>query len=284
MNSEKLLIVGCGDLGQRLARDLQHLPYQVAGVRRKAPADNPAAVDYRLHDVETPGVLATLVQEKFAVIVITMTPTVPGAEGYRRAYVETCRTLVDNLQVHHCRPRLLVFVSSSRVYGQNDGNEVDETSPTLPLDYAGQYLLEAEQLIRNSGFAHCIVRFSGIYGPGRQRLLQQVREASVISHPGYTNRIHIDDCAAVLAHLIERHRQGQDLASIYIASDNAPTPQAEVVAWLAEQLNVLLPNPAELDTSSPLNKRCSNRRLLATGFRFRYPNYRAGYGAMLTQG
>lgn len=307
MNSEKLLIVGCGDIGERLAQTLQGLPYQLTGLRRNPPAVNDA-IDYRRCDVHDRAALKAILQEHYAVIVVTMTPSERSDAGYRQAYVDTCHTLVESLKVNQLTPRLLLFVSSTGVYGQNDGSLVDESSPTLPDSFTGQRLLEAESVISRSGFAHCIVRFSGIYGPGRNRLVEQVRAGHAKVSPAWTNRIHADDCAGVLAHLLECHRRGEPLASVYLASDCAPAPMGEVVCWLAQRLGVslgetlgealgkrLMENLAGALTANSTdknragkavegyNKRCSNRALLSSGYHFRHPDYRSGYSSLLTE-
>lgn len=282
MNSEKLLIVGCGDLGLRLARELQNSHYTITGLRRSPPADVPAYLTYRACDVNDPAAFAAVLSEGYSVIVVTMTPSERSDSGYRRAYVDTCKNLVESLHVQAHRPGLLLFVSSTGVYSEEDGGLVDENSPTEPAAFSGRRLLEAENIIRQSGFAHGIVRFSGIYGPGRNRLLQQVREGRASLSGAFTNRIHADDCAGVMAHLIELHRQGEMHAPIYVASDCEPAPMRDVIIWLAAQMKLPLA-ATEAGASERGNKRCSNQLLLASGYHFRYPDYRAGYTALLEE-
>ncbi len=272
---EKLLIIGCGDIGQRLAQQLDSTLYQVTGLRRHPPANLPH-LQYQACDATQAGQLEKLFSsENYDVIVITMTPSERSDLGYEQAYVHTCQHLVAALKQYQRQPRLIIFVSSTAVYAQNDGSWVDEQSPTQPDSFSGRRLLEAEQMIQHSEFAHCIVRFSGIYGPGRNRLIEQVKQRRASASPHYTNRIHADDCAGVLAHLIElQHRQ--PLADIYLATDSSPTPMLEVVSWIAEQLKVKDFLAADA-TNERGNKRISNQRLIGTGYQFRYPEFRTGY-------
>ena len=272
---EKLLIIGCGDIGQRLARQLDPTLYQVTGLRRHPPTDLPY-LHYQTCDATQDKQLDALFsRENYDVIVITMTPSERSDLGYEQAYVRTCEHLIAALKQHQRQPRLIIFVSSTAVYAQNDGSWVDEQSPTQPDSFSGKRLLEAEQIIQHSEFAHCIVRFSGIYGPGRNRLIEQVKQRSASASPHYTNRIHADDCAGVLAHLIElQHRQ--PLADIYLATDSSPTPMLEVVSWIAEQLKVKDFLAADAANERG-NKRISNQRLIGTGYKFRYPDFRTGY-------
>lgn len=279
LSKEQVLIVGCGDIGQRLAQQLPQDTYEITGLRRNPPENLPF-LRYQVCDVTNAAQLNEVLKQNFAVIVISMTPSERSDAGYERAYVQTCQNLVDALQAQSLKPRLLIFVSSSAVYGQMDGSWVDETSPTEPEGFSGKRLLEAEVVIQNSGFANTIVRFSGIYGPNRNRLIEQVRQGKASASPHITNRIHADDCAGSLAHLIELNRKGQDVQPIYLATDNLPVAMIDVVTWLAQQMGIadFLSDDA---TNERGNKRCSNQRLLDSGFVFRYPTFKEGYLAVL---
>jgi nucleoside-diphosphate-sugar epimerase len=280
-SQEKLLIIGCGDIGQRLARQLDQNRYAVTGLRRDPPTDLPF-LQYRICDATRPDQLEPIVNNgNFDVIVISLTPAERSDAGYQLAYVQTCLNLVAGLKRYQQQPRLVIFVSSTAVYAQNDGSWVDEQSPTEPDSFSGKRLLEAEQIIQKSGLAHCIVRFSGIYGPGRTRLIEQVKQGRASASQHYTNRIHADDCAGVLAHLIEQQPR-QNLASIYLASDSSPAPMFEVVSWMARQLDLgdfLAPDAA----NERGNKRISNQRLLGSGYELRYKDFRSGYAELLRE-
>lgn len=279
--SEKLLIVGCGDLGRGLAERAAELGYQTTGIRRTPPDESPPYLTYVSADALSLSQMEGAMAPSFDVVVITMTPDERSDEGYRKAYVQTCENLNMALQNQLQSPRLVIFVSSTGVYAQNDGSWVDETSATEPERFSGLRLLEAEQRIANCGFAHCIVRFSGIYGPGRNQLLNQVKESRASLKARYSNRIHSEDCIGVLLHLMERQRHDQPIDNLYVASDDEPAPMAEVVNWLSMKLNV---NEARFEPDeSNLGKRCDNRRLKESGYKFRYPDYRTGYSAILEQ-
>ena len=93
--------------------------------------------------------------------------------AYRRAYVEGLVNLLARLPTPGPR---VIFTSSTSVYGQDDGSWVDEASPTLPPRETGRILLEAEAALSGSGRDFSILRLGGIYGPGRTRLLETVRD------------------------------------------------------------------------------------------------------------
>lgn len=286
MNSENLLenllIVGCGDLGRRLAERAAEFGYQTTGVRRQPPEKSPSHLTYVAADTAHLSQLERALASSFNVVVVTMTPSERSDEGYHRAYVQTCENLTTALQNQLQSPRLVLFVSSTGVYAQNDGSWVDETSVTEPERFNGKRLLEAEQRIAHCGFAHCIVRFSGIYGPGRNQLLNQVKQGRASLKARYSNRIHSEDCVGILLHLMERQRRNQPVDNLYVASDDEPAPTAEVVNWLSMKLGT---NKARFEPDeSNLGKRCSNQRLKATGYEFRYPDYRAGYTSVLEEG
>jgi nucleoside-diphosphate-sugar epimerase len=127
--------------------------------------------------------------------------------------------------------------------------------------------------------ANIVVRFSGIYGPGRESLLRLAMQAPAIQQtpPYFTNRIHQQDCIAALSFLLEQRLAGKALAQCYLASDDDPAPMWDVMTWLAEHLHCPPPSVKKVDADAGMNKRCSNAKLKALGYRFRYPSYKDGY-------
>lgn len=282
-SAEIITLMGCGDIAHRLARQLSTEDYQWLGIRRNPPANN-TTIQYRAADVTNPASLKQALPTHSDIVVITLTPAERSDEGYRKAFVEGTRNIL-NLLPQQRPPRLVLFISSTSVYGQSKGEWVDEESITEPASFTGRRLLEAEQLIQASPLTSVIVRFSGIYGPGRERLIAQVRagKRDTLEQQQFSNRIHSNDCAAVLAHLIESHKRGQPLAPCYLASDNSPALQSEVKTWIARQLQLQdsFIYSDEALGSEYSNKRCRNSRLLESGFEFQYPDYQSGYRQVL---
>jgi nucleoside-diphosphate-sugar epimerase len=279
---EKILILGCGDIGLRLVRELSVHDYSVVGVRRSLTHhDFPHFRLMHLDLYQESVINQVLITEKPDVVLITMTPSERNDEGYKKAYVQICEALIENLRLLNQKPRLILFVSSTSVYAQDDGSWVDESSVTEPQTFSGKRLLEAEELLCDSEFPVCVVRFSGIYGPGRERLINQVKSGKISSSTGFTNRIHADDCARVLAHLIEKQKT-QSIDNLYLASDDTPVPMNEIQCWIAEQLGIknFLKNDNETERS---NKKISNQRLKKTGFEFLYGGYQQGYTVLITE-
>jgi nucleoside-diphosphate-sugar epimerase len=277
-----VLLVGCGDIAQRLALLLQG-SYRLTGLRRH-PESLPSVITPLAVDLcDSRAVSAALAGRTFDYVVVTLTPGERSEARYRQIYVEGTRNLLAGLQG---QPRI-VWVSSTSVYAQDQGELVDESSPATGSGFSGRCLREAEDLVAASGFVATSVRFSGIYGPGRERLLRLLQEGLVdwAGAAQWSNRIHADDCARVLAFLIEKWQSGVALAPCYVASDNCPAQLGEVWQWLAHQTGVA--NPVEDDNwrAQPASgKRCVNNLLLREGFKFMYLDFREGYGSVLLQG
>ena len=203
--------------------------------------------------------------------------------AYRRAYVEGVCALLDVLERRPEPPRRVFFVSSTSVYGERGGAWIDETAPLAPRGFAGESLVAGERRMLVSPLSATVVRFAGIYGPGRGWMIERARAGADCAGdpPKFTNRIHRDDCAGVLAHLIGTDGACED---VYIGVDDAPVEECEVLEWLAERLGAPAPRrgrAAEGRVGQGSGKRCSNARLRASGYRFRYPTWREGYAAVL---
>ncbi|MNH15960.1 hypothetical protein D3C79_755860 [compost metagenome] len=133
-----------------------------------------------------------------------------------------------------------------------------------------------------SGIPATIVRLTGIYGPGREWLLSQVRQGYRVTEepPLFANRIHADDAAGLLAFLLKADDQGQVLEGCYIGVDDAPAALADVVAWLRQYMGVTQWSEQERVRRTG-SKRCSNARARALGWVPQYPSYQEGYAAIL---
>jgi nucleoside-diphosphate-sugar epimerase len=272
----RALIAGAGYVGTALAERLVAQGDDVT-VLRRSDTTPPAGARACRADLVAPGALRDVPETDVAFYLVSADARTEDA--YRAAYVTGVSNLVERLTRQAAPPRLLLYVSSTAVYGQQHGEWVDETSPTEPLDFTGRLLLEGEAVVHDAPFPSGVLRLGGIYGPGRVSLIARVRSGAARSTGRFTNRIQRDDAAGALAHLAAL----SEPPPCTIGVDSAPVPDAEVLAWLAERLDVPAPPAAEAPARgrSATNKRCSNARLLASGFRFRYPTYREGYEALL---
>lgn len=279
MKALQVLLVGCGDLGITLATGLSADNFNFFGLRREV-ACLPSMITPICGDVTREGSLATVANYDYDYVVVTLTPGEFTDERYKAVYVDGLKNVLSVLGQCKSKPKRLFFISSTSVYGQDEGELVDESSETTPLAFSGQRLLEAEQQFQQFDIPYSIIRFSGIYGPGRQRFLNRVAQTHIdrFKPSQYTNRIHRDDCAALIAFLMQRDQQHGVLDSLYVGTDDLSEQYAVVLPWLAEQLNVDIPkvwltNPCEQATG----KRCVNQRIRDLGFQLKYPSFREGY-------
>lgn len=280
----KVLIAGCGYVGNELARMLAARGGdEVWGLRRSAKP-MPSGVHAIAADLSRIDSLAGLPPRLDAVIYAV------GSDGhtpeqYEAAYVSGLANLWEGLRVAGSQPRRLVVVTSTAVYAQNHGEWVDESSPTDPQEFSGRTLLRSEALARTLADEVIAVRFGGIYGPGRTRFVDTVRNGTAALGAGaeYTNRIHQHDCAGVLAHLLRLVSP----APVYIGVDDEPADRRIVVEWLAQRLGVPMPAAAatgeRVEPTAARGKRCNNRLLRTAGYSFRFPTFREGYADVLAR-
>lgn len=283
MATPSVLIAGCGDIGGRLASQLLPQGWTVYGLRRSVAKLPPAVIGVSgdLFDARMP---AQWPEGRIDYLVYCATPTVRDEAGYRAAYIEGLRHVLAWTERSGQKPKRILFVSSSSVYGQQQGEWVDETSPADASGFSGQVMREAEKVALSSDVPATVVRLTGIYGPGRSDLMNRVRQgySVAVEPPLYGNRIHADDAAGLLAFLLQAEAGGVALDDCYIGVDDAPAPLAEVVDWMRERLGVTQWSD-EHSVRRAGSKRCSNARAKALGWAPRYASYKEGYEAMLAQ-
>ncbi|MDR6988644.1 nucleoside-diphosphate-sugar epimerase [Paenarthrobacter nitroguajacolicus] len=278
-----VVIAGCGDLGTEAGLRFAAAGHEVVGLRR-SPEKLPAEIRGVYAD------LSNAVPELPAdvdLVVVAVAADSSTEEAYRAAYVNGVKNVLDALERQSLEPRRILFVSSTAVYKDSGGAVVDETTPTEPTRFSGKVLVEAEDLL----FARTLgtntqpisLRLGGIYGPGRTRLIDQVRsgQAVIPAQPRHTNRVHRDDAAAMIVHLTT---MDQDPEPVYVGVDDHAVEMGEVMRFLASELGCPEPPtaaPGGASDAGPGDKRCSNKRLRATGFEFTFPTYQEGYRALL---
>lgn len=276
--NEHILIAGCGDLGRRTAQHLIAQGHEVWGLRRTPPPEDHSGLRWIAADLSDPASLAA-VPRNITCVIFMATPDSRDEAAYRRTFIEGTAALLDALD-----PRVLkriVFISSSAVYGEHGGEWVDEETPAAPVGFNGRLLLQAENALRSLPFETVILRLSGIYGPGRLQLLKRLQEGRARaprSTPHWSNRIHIDDAAAAVAHLVSLANPRQ----IYLGTDDTPLELHVLYDYLA----ALLHAPPVPSGPSPVgvgSKRLRNTRLRDSGLTLQWPDSRAGYAALINE-
>jgi nucleoside-diphosphate-sugar epimerase len=287
---ETVLVAGAGDVGTRLARRLVAQGRRVFALRR-GQASGGDGIAWLRGDLTRPGTLAGL--PAVDALVFAPAPDARDEAAYRAVFVDGLRNLWEALPAP---PARTLFVSSSAVYGEHGGDWVDEDTPPEPPGFNGRVLLEAERWLASRGTEAVSLRLAGLYGPGRTQLFERLRQGKAAVPRGrqvYANRIHVDDAAAALAFLLDLEAPGAAMSgagagvpesagrfAVYVGTDDTPLPIDELYDHLAR----LLAAPPPPDGPAPAgvgNKRLSNARLRAAGFRCRWPDAREGYAALL---
>jgi nucleoside-diphosphate-sugar epimerase len=262
------LIFGCGYLGRVVASRWLAAGHRVAALTRSRTADLRAlGVEPVLGDVTDPSSLQ-LPQVDTLLYAIGLDRS--AGKGMREVYVGGLTNVLNVLPA----PRRFIYVSSTGVYGQTDGGWVDEASPTEPTEESGRILLECEQLLRSRLPSATILRFAGIYGPGRviRRAAVEKGEPLAADPDGWLNLIHVEDGAAAVGAAAERATEGQTIN----VADDRPVTRREFYTTMAELLGA---PPAAFETvvASGSNRRVSNRRMRKElGVELMYPDFRSG--------
>jgi len=280
----KILIVGSGDIGGGLAVDLAAEGHDVWGMRR-SDKDVGAGVTTISADVADMETLIGKIPDNLDYLIYSVASPDFSEEGYDKFYVSGMKHIVALLKHMNAQPKRVFFVSSTSVFPHHDGSWVDETTPAEPTAFAGKKMLEAEQVLQESDFASTVVRFSGIYGPGRTRLIKQAQEGGHCDpEPDlWTNRIHRDDCIGTLKFLIEKDMQGAKLDDLYLGTDPDPTPLFVILEWLKDRIGDVAADHDVPNVSRRGSKRCSSKRLLELGYLFKYKDYQQGYEEILVE-
>jgi len=282
MEKPTVLIAGCGDLGQRLYTHLKAAGIACHGLRRNVTR-LPAGIMPLRADYLQPASLSLLAGLAPDYLVLILKPSHYDAQGYWEGFVQAARNIVAAVDCQSLRR--IVVVSSTRVYAESQGSWVDEDSPLESAHFASAALLAMEAELAEAAPTTAL-RCGGIYGDPDGMLLSRVRrgEFSALRPTVYGNRIHRDDAAAALAHVLHLAEAGQPLLDAYNVVDQDPAPQAVVERFIAALMHLPVP-PEPIEGGRPPretgHKRVSSARLLASGFALRYPDYRSGYAAVL---
>ena len=277
----KALIFGCGYLGHEVAQLWCDGPNEIFAVTRDAS---------RARQFEENGlrpVIADITQPDSLNDLPKNIDVVLFAVGFDRSRYQDIREVyVDGLQnvLHKIEKRFgqLIYISSTGVYGNADGDWVDETSPTDPQRPGGRACLEAERLIQkgSSGSRSTILRLAGIYGPRRVPHLAAIEQKdwSRLSSHGHINLIHVRDAANIVDCVFERGIT-EDL---YLVSDGQPPLRTELYDFVAEKVGTgpidwSVPTESSSAKRSSANKRISNQKLVEQmDYEFMFPDFKAG--------
>jgi nucleoside-diphosphate-sugar epimerase len=276
-----ILLAGCGDLGTEAGLRFASAGHRVVGWRR-SPDKLPAEIEGAAANLSTAGLPP--VPADTTAVVIAVAADAPTEEAYRSAYLNGVAHVLDALERDRVTPERVLFVSSTAVHGDAEGGWIDENTTPEPGGFSGRIMREAEELLLKrldgTGTSAVVLRLGGIYGPGRTRLIDQVRTGSAIipGQPRFTNRIHRDDAAGAIMQLCTMSAVP---SPVYLGVDNDPAELGDVLRFLAAELGLDVPPTGDAGDARGGNKRCSNALLRETGFSFKYPTFREGYRDIL---
>lgn len=285
----KRLVIGCGYLGRRVARRWLKMGDTVFAVTRDpARADEfeqdgilPFVAD--IHDVSS---LAELPEVDTVLYAVGFDRS--GGRSIRDAFVEGLENVLSRLPAPRGR---FIYISSTGVYGQDDGQWVDETSPCHPVRDGGQACLDAENLLleEDPGFESCRLRLAGIYGPDRipRRAELQAGKAISASPTGWLNLIHVDDAARVVVAAAD----ASEFPDLLLVADGCPLKREDYFKELCRQLDappVFFEDSggdSERGQRALSSKRVRNQKMLAAlDLTIQFPQFSAGLAAILAGG
>ncbi len=284
----KTLIIGAGYLGVRVGQRLLALGDQVTATTRSTERSlllNSLGMEPLVLDLLRPETLETIPEVDRTLYCIGFDRR--GAASRREVTVEG---LHQTLNVLLRRSKAIVYTSTSGVYGDHQGGVVDESTPAQPITESGKLNLEAEELLQSAaatgGIPTTILRYSGLYGPGRLLRSGPIKAGEPIqTHPeSFLNLIQIDDAAA--ATVLALQSSAVPTHPLYLVTDDQPVTRGDFYTTLAALLHAPTPRfvaPPQAETArSEANKRLSNARIKeALGFAPRYPTFETGLAAAI---
>ena len=274
------LIFGCGYLGRRVASLWLANGHRVTATTRHEDAFRSSAIEPLLCDVLLPETLLGLPEADTVLYAVGFDRS--SGASMRSLYVDGLANVLERLPA----PKKFIYISSSSVYGQTGGAWVDEESPVQPEEESGQIVLAAEKLLQAKLPSAVMLRFAGIYGPGRllRQKTVQAGEPIVADANRWLNLIHVEDGARAVLAADQYARPGR----IYNICDGCPVQRRDFYAALAAQLDspaprfILPPPEAPLPPHEKANRRLGNQRLREElRITLRYTDYESGIRAAL---
>ena len=287
------LVFGCGYLGERVAeqwREAGDMVYVVTRSMESALAYREFGYETIVADVTDPESFGELPEVESVLFAVGYDRD--SGHSIEEVYSEGVANVLAALPASVER---LIYVSTTGVYGDADGDVVDETTMPNPQRAGGKASLAAEQHVANSRLSRqaAVLRLAGIYGPGRIPYLGKLKAGEPITAPseGWLNLTHADDAARVVV-AIDQWLSGRAASAarleVFNVSDGSPVIRGDYYREVARLIGAPEPKFAEPESDSPAaaraasNKRISNAKLIDTiGPKFKYPSYRDGLAAIL---
>ncbi|OTG81347.1 NAD(P)-dependent oxidoreductase [Acinetobacter sp. ANC 5054] len=252
-----ILFIGYGKTSQRVAKQLFEQNHQITTVSR-----TPKAADFAQHLTQDVQQLDLSQIKAVDVVYVLLAPsrnaTLSSIEMYQHTYIDSVQPIVRALKSHPLKR--IIVVSSTRVYGENAGESVDDETVPKPSDAQGRLLLEMEQHYLQAFPEQCvIVRPTGIYGTSTARMQKMAETTQHYPNIHWSNRIHIDDLASFLVHLLHV----EHVEKSYICTNNRPQPLHERILELQKAMHF---PELVLESKTETGKKIYAKRILESGF------------------
>ncbi|MBN2233574.1 MAG: NAD-dependent epimerase/dehydratase family protein [Opitutales bacterium] len=270
---QSLLILGCGYLGIRLARQAISNGWHVGALTHN-PRTGEQLVSTGLQttivaELNTDSWHASLSPADWSVVVNCVGSGSGTIEGYRSSYVDGMRSIME-WKTRDSSASKFIYTSSASVYGDFKGAWIDEAVSTLPASPQGDIILESERMITASSnpFQNWfILRLGGLYGPERDAFLRnRIPDPNARSDP-HLNLIHVDDAVAAILRLAEHQTIIQ--SGIYNLTDNHPTPRSLIDQWALSRIREdypVQPNELRANQSKRRSSQRPDRRISSSAF------------------
>lgn len=262
-----ILILGYGQTGRALAQQLVQQKHHITVVSRHTPEQLDAGVTHLCQDIRQ---LQLDQNHLFDWVYVILAPSQRGIAFYQDAFVDTIRPITNALHNHPIQK--IVFVSSTHVYGENQGQIVDDSTVPQAQDAMGKCLVAAEQLWSAYWAEKLIIlRPSGLYQANSLYMVKQAEAATKIDVKHWTNRIHRQDLVGFLSYLLEIKQP----KSSYILSDQQPEIQYNLWHAIRQQqgLSALMITEDLPQTGKQLHA----QNLQNSGYQLQYPTWKQGY-------
>jgi nucleoside-diphosphate-sugar epimerase len=286
--TKKLFIFGAGYSGRAIARHAISAGYAVAGTTRSPEKGAPLRDDGIVPFVFVGERISDEIVRELETTTHLLISISPGETD---PVLEAARAIITQ---HMPALRWISYLSTVGVYGDHDGGWVNEDTPCNPLSRRSRERLDAENawigLGHERGVPVAVLRLSGIYGPGRNALVNLERGTArrIVKTGQVFNRIHVEDIAGATMLLAEKERGG-----VFNITDHEPAPPQDVVSYAALLMGIEPPAETRFEDAdmSPMarsfygeNKRVSNARIRAEGYAFRFPDYRTAFDQLWQDG
>ncbi|ASV29860.1 SDR family oxidoreductase [Maribacter cobaltidurans] len=261
-------VIGCGWLGLPLAIQLKEQGYTVKGTTTSRDKINTLSKSsitpslIQISETEIEGDIADFLKST-DILVVNIPPRLRG-KGTKENYVSKIALLIKEIEISTVSK--VLFVSSTSVYG-NDQGEVNEETQPMPTSESGKQLLKTEKLIRdNIHFESTIIRFAGLIGPDRHPVTMLSGRTNLSGGDAPTNLIHLDDCIGIITTIIEKNGWGELINGV---NPEHPTKR-EYYAQMALKKNLQAPEYQENKGNNHKKITISNT-FLTKNYRFLTP-------------